>query len=136
MTSSLFVTDTHPLIWYITDETRKLPKKVIKIFDDAVQGHKVIFVPLVVIWELSMALKSGKVRLAASLDDYVRERFFAKAISVLSIELEDILQFHKLSFTSDPFDTLIVAMAQRMDCPLITGDSIIHSRRPCKLFWD
>lgn len=136
MTSPLLITDTHPLIWYITDETKRLPKKVVKAFDDAVQGHKAILIPLVVLWEFSMVLKSGKVRLAASLDEYVHEKFFAKAISILSIEPEDILQFHKLSFTVDPFDTLIVAMTQRIDCPLITGDSVIHSRRPCKLFWD
>jgi PIN domain nuclease of toxin-antitoxin system len=134
MSSSLLVTDTHPLIWYACGD-HKLPRKVKKVFDSAVDGTTAIFVPQVVLWEIAMLIKAGKVRLPISLDDYVKERFFARSISILPIETEDILQTNALNFTGDPFDTLIVAMAQRMGCPLITGDAIIHSKKPCEIFW-
>jgi PIN domain nuclease of toxin-antitoxin system len=136
MTASLLVTDTHPLIWYMTDHLEKLPKKVVKAFDRAVAGEIVIFVPMVALWELSMAVKSGKLRLAITLDKYVKAKFFAKSISILPIEAEDVLSAHGLRFTKDPFDTIIVATALRMDAPLITGDSLIHKELPCQLFWD
>jgi len=132
----LLVTDTHPFVWYITAQFNKLPKKIRKAFDDAVAGKCAIFIPAVVLWELSLLIKAGIVRPSVTLDEYVQEHFFAKAISVLDIETEDILCSHGLEFSRDPFDVLIVAMALRIDCPLITADGTIHDQKPCELFWN
>jgi PIN domain nuclease of toxin-antitoxin system len=131
----LLVTDTHPLVWYITGQLNRLPFKVKKAFDDAVAGRRAIFIPAVVLWELSMLIKAGAVRTSVTLDEYVQDHFFAKAISILDIETEDILCSHALDFSRDPFDVLIVAMTLRIDCPLITGDGVIHEQKPCDLFW-
>jgi PIN domain nuclease of toxin-antitoxin system len=136
MTATLLVTDTHPLVWYITAQFHKLPTKVKSAFDDAVEGRCAIFIPAVVLWELSLLIKAGSVQASVTLEEYVQERFFAKAISVLEITTEDILRSHGLNFTKDPFDTLIVAMALRIDCPLISGDAAMHRQNPCELFWD
>lgn len=133
---TLRLTDTHPLVWYITGQFGKLPAKVRKSFDDAVEGRCAIFIPAVVLWELSLLIKSGTVCPSVSLDEYIQENFFSKAISILDIETEDILLSHKLTFSRDPFDVLIVAMALRVDCPLITGDGVIHEEKPCELFWN
>lgn len=114
----------------------KLPKKVARVFDDAVEGKLAIFVPIVAIWEISLAVRAGNVRLSLSLDEYVREQFFAKGISILSLEIEDVLLSQKLFFGKDPFDTLIVSMAIRMEAPLITADMVIHKHEPCEIFWD
>lgn len=133
---TLLVTDTHPLVWYITAQFKKLPSKIKSAFDDAVDGRGAIFVPAVVLWELSLLIKNGTIRPSVSLEEYVTERFFAKAISILDIETEDVLLSHKLSFSRDPFDTLIVAMALRVDCPLISADRLIHEQKPCQIFWD
>lgn len=134
--SSLLVTDTHPLVWYITAQFHKLPAKVKQAFDDAIDGRCAIFIPPIVLWELSLLIKAGTVRSSLTLEEYVQERFFAKALSVLDLETEDILRSHSLSFSKDPFDVLIVAMALRTECPLITADAIIHDQKPCQLFWD
>lgn len=134
--AELFVTDTHPLVWYITSQFHKLPRKVKKAFDDAVQGKCAIFIPAVVLWELSMLIKADTIRPTVTLEEYVQEKFFSKAISLLDLQTEDVLRAHKLTFSRDPFDVMIVAMTLRVDCPLITGDSIIHKQHPCELFWD
>lgn len=136
MTDRVLVTDTHPLVWYITAQFSKLPGRVKQAFDDGVEGRCAIFVPSIALWELSLLMKAGIVRGSVSLEEYVRERFFAKAISLLDLETEDILLSHKLTFSRDPFDVLIVAMALRVDCPLITADGVIHDQKPCELFWD
>ncbi|MCC7531516.1 MAG: type II toxin-antitoxin system VapC family toxin [Candidatus Melainabacteria bacterium] len=128
------VTDTHALVWYIT-APNKLPAKVKKIFDAAVEGRAAIFIPAVVLWEMSLLLKAGQIRLAAPLEEYVQEHFFAQAISILDIETEDIQRAHSLAFSRDPFDVLIVAMTLRVDCPLITADGVMHEHKPCDLFW-
>lgn len=132
----LSVTDTHPLVWYITAQFTKLPRKIKQAFDDAVDGRCAILIPTVVLWELSLLIKAGIIRPSVTLEEYVQEHFFAKAISILDIETEDILRAHQLSFSRDPFDVLIAAMAIRVDCPLITADGVIHKQKPCALFWD
>ncbi len=136
MTATVLITDTHPLIWYMTGQMRRLPKKVAKVFDSATEGRIAIFIPLVVLWEVSMTVKAGKVRLPLPLDEYVQTKFFANSISILPIEVDDIMHSHRLRFTNDPFDTMIVAMAKRIEAPLITGDAVIHKHKPCELFWD
>ena len=108
MTPTLLVTDTHPLVWYITAQFHKLPAKVKRAFDDAVEGRCAIFIPAVVLWELSLLIKTGTIRPSVTLEEYVQEQFFAKAMSILDIETEDILRSHSLGFSRDPFDVLIV----------------------------
>ena len=136
MTPRVLVTDTHPLVWYITAQFNKLPNKVKQVFDDAVEGRCAIFIPAVVLWELSLLIKAGTVRSSVTLEECVQEHFFAKAISILDIETEDIICSHGLTFSRDPFDVLIVAMTLRADSPLITADGVIHDKQPCQLFWD
>jgi PIN domain nuclease of toxin-antitoxin system len=136
MNQSLLITDTPPLIWYTTNKLHKLPKKVVKAFDNAIDGHNTILIPMVALWEISLAIKAGKLREIRSLEEHINSKFFANSISILPIEVEDIMHSHQLQFTHDPFDTMIVAMAKRMEAPLITGDSIIHKHKPCALYWD
>lgn len=137
MIPTVLVTDTHPLIWYVADQHRKLPKRVKRAFDEAVEGRIAIYVPIVAVWELSLIIRTGRVRAHVSLEECITGRFFAKAIHVLDLQIEDILRAHSLYFNpSDAFDTLIVAMCLRLDQPLISGDTVMHESRPCKLFWD
>lgn len=135
-TPAVLVSDTHPLVWYVTAQFSKLPKKIKKVFDDSVEGSRAIYIPSVVLWELSLLVKAGSVRTSVSLDEYVQKNFFAKAISILDLETKDILISHALNFSKDPFDSLIVAMSLRVECPLITADRVIHQHEPCELFWD
>lgn len=132
---SYFVTDTHPLVWYITNQTRKLPRKVRCAFDDAVDGKIAIWVPMIVLWEFSLLLKAGQFSIDVPLEELIAQDFYAKAIHLVDLSPQDIVYAESLSFSSDPFDTLIVACAKRMECSLITGDSIIHAQSPCEVYW-
>ena len=136
MSQSLLITDTHPLIWYTTNKLHKLPKRVVKAFDNAIDGRTTIFVPTVTLWEISLAIKAGKLREIRSLEEHITSKFFANSISILPMETEDIILAHRLQFTNDPFDTMIVATAKRIGAPLITGDAVIHKHKPCQLYWD
>jgi PIN domain nuclease of toxin-antitoxin system len=131
-----YVTDTHPLIWYMTKKFKKLPPKVNRLFDNAVEGRTAIWVPMVSLWELSLLEKAGKVQLLVPLEEYVQEEFFAKAIHLLELTAQDIVCSHGLNFSKDGFDTLIAAMTKRMECPLITADDTIARSKTCPIFWD
>jgi len=132
----VFVTDTHPIVWYTTGEHRRLSARALRLFHQAVAGEVAIWVPVVVLWEWSLLIKTGKVVELASLEELVTARFHAQAMPVLELAAEDVLRAHTLRFSADPFDTMIVAMALREDHPLITRDSVIHERQPCPVVWD
>lgn len=129
-----FITDAHPLIWY-ADESRKLPRKVKKIFDKALTGQVGIWIPTVVLWEISLLEKAGRIRLSKPLESLVTD-LLDTSIQLLDLSLPDILEAQALRFSKDPFDTMVVAMASRRNCPLITGDTIIHAQHNCKVVWD
>ena len=137
MKDRLFVTDTHPLVWYMDKQFRRLPKAVIKIFEAAEEGNGTyIWVPQIVLWELSgLIKKTAKITMNASLPELVRNKFYSKNISVIDLDNEDIMHAHAMTFMSDPFDALIVAAAWRLKVPLITGDQKIHDSKQCDVFW-
>jgi PIN domain nuclease of toxin-antitoxin system len=78
-------TDTHPLVWYMGRTFKKLPSKVKKAFDAAIEGEVAIWIPSVVLWEISLLQKVGKIKLERSLDECVKHNFGAKAIHVLPL---------------------------------------------------
>jgi len=130
-----YVTDTHPLVWYISKQARKLPSKIKRVFDDAVDNQATIWIPLVVLWEMSLLLKARRFKMDVSLEELITNNFFAKAIYLIDFLPEDIVRASKLSFSRDPFDTLILACAQRLELPLITGDLMLHESGLCQIYW-
>jgi PIN domain nuclease of toxin-antitoxin system len=130
------ITDTHPLVWFMLAKLKRLPSKVKQAFDGALEGRTAIWVPSVVLWEISLIQKAGKIQLKYPLQQYVSQDFGARAMHLLDLETEDILRADALTFSTDAFDTMIVAMAQRMECPLITADTVIHDSRQCEVYWD
>lgn len=59
----MYVTDTHPLIYYATNQRKKLSKRVLQIFVDCEDEKVSIFLPAAVLWESSILVKLGKVKL-------------------------------------------------------------------------
>ena len=105
-------------------------------FEDAVQtAQTAIFVPATVIWEVSLLVQLGTIQLSMPFSDWVDGIFEYQAINPWPLDLETIKIVHGLRFHNDPFDLSIVATAFRLDLPLITNDSVLHSKNPCNLFW-
>lgn len=136
MNPLVLATDTHPLVWYLSEDHSKLSGRARKAFAQAVEGSLALWIPAAVLWEFSLILKSGKVRPRKTLEEFVANGFYAKSIHLADLTPEDVVLAHSLNFTVDPYDTLIVASALRLDCPLITKDAVIHRHKPCELFWD
>ena len=60
---SVYVTDTHPLVWYATNKQAKLSKKALSAFNAASRQEALIYVPSFVFWEIAMLLKVGRISL-------------------------------------------------------------------------
>ena len=138
MSELFLVTDTHPLLWYLAGQRRKLSKKAFTALEAAEYGEGTkIWVPMPAVWEISLLLRKTK-RLTpkVSFEELVLNNFNFKGLSIADLQLEDIINAHSLTFMNDPFDALIVATAQRMGLPLITADGVITNTKPCKIVWD
>lgn len=137
MSDQFLVSDTHPLIWYLANEDRKLPKKVSAAFRSAEEGSGThIWVPSAVAWELSQLMrKTDRIKLTESFEELVRENFFFKSLTLTELQQDDLIIAHSLSFNRDPFDSLIVATAKRLELPLITADGDITDSNTCSVFW-
>lgn len=136
MTEKLLVTDTHPLVFFFCGEKRRLGRKALQAFTEAVSSTSTsIFVPTPVIWELSLLEESGKITIDRPFADWIDRLFQYSAINPIAFDLETVKIFHRVSYHDDPFDRAIVATALQLDLPLITNDSQMHKHRPCEIVW-
>ena len=137
MSNRFLVTDTHPLVWYIARQDSKLPKKVLAAFKSAQEGTGThIWVPAAVGWEISVLMrKTKRIDSLGSFEELIRENFFFQNMTLTELLPDDLIIAHSLSFNKDPFDSLIVATAQRMELPLITTDCDITESGECEIFW-
>ncbi len=137
MNRKYFVTDTHPLIWYLLKKDKKIPRNVFSAFQMAQEGgDSHIWVPAAVAWEISLLLrKPGKLTITGTFDELIAGNFYFKNLSITEIQLGDIAIAHSLNFNKDPFDGLIVATANRLDLPLISADEAIVQSKACSIFW-
>ncbi len=67
---SLYVTDTHPLIWYATGKQAKLSAKALRAFNAATREEALIYVPPFVLWEIALLLKIGRITLKENYGDW------------------------------------------------------------------
>ncbi len=131
---SLYVTDTHPLVWYATNQHAKLTRKVIRLFDQAARGQVLIYVPAVAFWEISFLIKSERIRLKQPFDQWAAALVALRGFDLAPLELEIIGEAHNLTF-DDPFDAMIVATARVKDLSLITKDETITGSGMVDVEW-
>ncbi len=68
---SVYVTDTHPLVWYATGTHRQLSRKVLRAFQGTSGDEALIYVPVFVLWEIAMLLKVRRIVLRESYGEWV-----------------------------------------------------------------
>jgi PIN domain nuclease of toxin-antitoxin system len=127
-----FVTDTHALLWWFTDNP-KLSKTAAQIFNNCEKGESVIFIPSIVIAEalsifdkkrvsfdfkkLFKKIKNSENFVLIALDDPILEEMF---------DLKEISELH---------DKIIVSTARYLNLPIITKDSMLQSLRSVHTAW-
>ncbi|MBX3077021.1 type II toxin-antitoxin system VapC family toxin [Candidatus Obscuribacterales bacterium] len=136
MTPSLLVTDTHPLIYFFCGEQRRLSNNALLAFEGALTGAVTIFVPVPVLWEISMLVSKDHISLNQPFSDWVDSLFKIQMFVEAPFSGEVIKTLHQIRYHSDPFDRSIVATALHLDLPLITKDSKMHDAKPCEIYWD
>ncbi len=60
---SVFVIDTHPILWFTLNKRSLLSKAALRVFVDAEAGSAFIHVPAMVLLETAILDRSGKIKL-------------------------------------------------------------------------
>ena len=136
---SMFVTDTHPLLWYAANERRKLSRKALRTFERAWDDQALIYIPAAVLWETALLIKIGEVKLSEPFDLWAAALSARKGFEVIPHGVEDMIAdmhvFITTRINDDPFDEMIVATASNLDLPLITADSDITDSQIVETLW-
>ncbi len=120
-----YVTDTHSLIWHMTNNP-KLSPKVKTIFQKTDNAFDTIYIPCIVFFELLYLSEKKKIEvdfkgfisIMASSRNYRIEPLCLPIIEKSStISRKDV---------SDPWDRLIAGTSLHLGFPLITRDKALH----------
>jgi PIN domain nuclease of toxin-antitoxin system len=116
----LYVADTHTLFWYFTASS-SLGSKALGAFDEAKDGHALIYVPAIVLAELYFLneKKNRPIDYSATFALLVQSAQFV----LLPFEPSDTLDFDTDKAISDIHDRIIVGVARRLNATLLTRDA-------------
>jgi PIN domain nuclease of toxin-antitoxin system len=128
------VTDTHPLLLHAAGG-RGLGARAAAFFDQCEKGERILYVPVAVVWEVSLLARASRVNLRRSVRTFFHDLFSNPAYQPLDATAEQVFLADELRCTRDPFDGLICAAARSVALPLVTRDGAIHDSGAVETIW-
>ena len=132
---AVYVTDTHPLLWYSTETYRKLSPKALRVFQKASRGEVLIWIPAMVVWEAGLLEKIRRIQFRPSFAKWIDALATQPGFAFAPLELDIITTALEVRPNTDLFDTGIVATARYKDLPLITRDDSIVKSGDVAILW-
>ena len=128
------VADTHAILFHAAGG-RGLGPKAAAMFERCERQQAIIYVPAIVMWEVSLLARVSRVNLRRTVRGFFDDLFSNPSYHPLDITPEHLFRADELRFTRDPFDALICAAALAMELPLITRDAQIRGSGTVKVWW-
>jgi PIN domain nuclease of toxin-antitoxin system len=132
---SVYVTDTHPLIWYAGNKHSSLSAKARSVFQKAENAEALIYIPAVAFWEIALLNKIGKILLTENFERWAAQLLSKNGFALAHLETDIIAKAVGYNFNNDPFDSVIVATAAQLELPLITKDAAITESNLVEIYW-
>lgn len=114
--------DTHVLLWYLEN----LPQLSTAQLAAVLNPQTEVLVSEVSLFEISIKVAIGKLRLQTSLPNILRETFAPARFTRLSITDGHLIRYAALPFPAnghrDPFDRMLIAQALTEDAALVSDD--------------
>ena len=132
----IYVTDTHPLVFWSSNRRRRLGNRARRILQETEQGKHAIIVPIVVLEEINRLVERKIVRLDVPFRRWAEELERSPNFQVQAYTLEILLESVSLAAIRDPADRAIVATARQLRCPLVTADELIRDGDLVDMVWD
>ena len=131
---SVYVTDTHPLIWYAAGAHRQFSRNALDAFHAASRAESLIYIPIFVLWEMAMLMKIGRIALREPYPVWIENLSSQPGFSLPPQDITILSAAYSYPF-ADPFDSVIAATAQVLELPLITKDTVISDSRLVEIYW-
>jgi PIN domain nuclease of toxin-antitoxin system len=132
---SVYVTDTHPLIYYAGRNHVQLSERARDAFEQAERGEAFILIPAPALWEVSMLEQAGHIKLRKPFREWARDLLQNPCFDCTPLDAEIISEARDYGFNKDIFDAAIVATARLRDLPLITKDMAITNSGLVEIYW-
>lgn len=132
---SVYVTDTHPLVWFTLGKRTNLSQKVLRVFEESEIGNEFIYVPAIVLWEVALLERTGKIKLDSGFLRWSERVFANPGFGITPLEPEIIALGAGYHINGDAFDETIAAFAAHLNLPLITKDYAITNSRLVEIYW-
>lgn len=126
-----FITDTHSLVWYFTEDAR-LSKKAIKAFEGTIKEGTVV-VPAVVLAEIMYIAKRGKIALA--FEETLKKIEEYENFDIAPLDINILKTADRIETDMEMHDKLIVATALYYKARLITKDEQIKKAGIVPVVW-
>jgi PIN domain nuclease of toxin-antitoxin system len=128
------ITDTHALVFHAAGGGRLGPKAR-QHFDACERQQAILYVPAVVMWEISLLARAVRINLHRPVRAFFDDLFSSAAYQPLDTTPAQVMLADELRFTRDPFDALIVAAARDLGLPLVTRDAPIRESGGVRVIW-
>jgi PIN domain nuclease of toxin-antitoxin system len=132
----IYVTDTHPLVFWSSNRRRRLGNRARRILQETERGKHSFIVPIVVLEEINRLVERKIVRLDVPFRRWAEELERSPNFQVQPYTLEILLESVSLAAIRDPADRAIVATARQLRCPLITADELIRDGDWVDTVWE
>jgi len=117
------VVDSHVVLWWFS-RGRQLSEAARR---SMVDPQNRVYVSAAVAWELAIKVNLGKLDAERLVTDFAKllleEGFYRLAISTDHALRAGLLPLHH----TDPFDRMLVAQAQALNCPIVSADARLDS---------
>jgi PIN domain nuclease of toxin-antitoxin system len=128
------VADTHAILFHAAGG-RGLGPKAAAMFARCERQQAIIYVPAIVMWEVSLLARVSRVNLRRTVRGFFDDLFSNPSYQPFDMAAEQICIADELRFSRDPFDLLICAAARALDLPLLTRDGDIRGAGVVRVIW-
>jgi PIN domain nuclease of toxin-antitoxin system len=127
-----FVTDTHALIWWFTDNPR-ISQKATEIFERCEKGENIIFIPSIVLAE-SLSIFDKK-RVLFDFKKLLKQIQESDNFVLIALDYPILQKMLALKNIPELHDKIIVATAKYLNLPIITKDKMLQNLFNLKTVW-
>jgi PIN domain nuclease of toxin-antitoxin system len=118
----LAVTGAHALIWYATGEHQRLGRSALRFFSRADEGNAAIYLPTVVLAEVSEQVRAGRIWMENGYSVWEEELFASGRFFPVELTREVVRRADRLHGIPEHGTRILAATALQLGCPLITPD--------------
>ena len=131
----MIVLDTQAWLWWTMDPSQlSHPAKTAIQQAEKADGMRVSVISA---WEIALKQRIGKLALSVTIDEWYRQASRYPNLVVEPLCALDAISSTRLpgDFHKDPADRMIVAMARRYECNLVTSDKLIQRYPHVSSIW-